>query len=369
MQKLKLICLLWMISPGILAQPGLSSDSAAYRLTYAKEKASEILQSYLSTYPGISIAIGMKNEIIWSQGFGLSDANSETLVTPDHQFRYYSLSKSITGLALAKLIETGQLDINSSVRIYLPDLPEAYDLIKVKHLINHTAGIRHYRKGEWLKLSSDQCETTASAINTFINDELRTPPGESHSYSSFGYVLLSHLISKITGLPYEVYVQESILDPLGIKHIALDRSESLDREVTYYSKWNGKKQKGKIAIDVNNTCKYGGGAFVGTAEALVKLYLGVLNQQVLSQKSLEQYFTAIPTDKGEPTQYAFGIGDVTNEAGIRYHGHSGSAVGAKAILLVYPDINMVMVVLCNLNDRAISQDLGKIVNLFRAVGP
>lgn len=367
MQKLKLICLLLMVSTYLQAQSGLSSDSAAYRLDQAKEKASKILEPFLSTYPGISIAVGLENEIIWSRGFGFADTNNQTPVTSDHQFRYYSLSKSITGLALAKLIRSNQLDINLSIRHYLPDLPATYDPVKVRHLINHTAGVRHYQKGEWLKISSDHCETTERAINTFIGDELLAQPGERHQYSSFGYVLLSHLISEITGQTYESYIKESLFDPIGINHIALDRSESLNNEVAYYSKWNAKKQKGKLAIEVNNTCKFGGGAFIGTAQALVKLYLGVLNQLVISEASLEQYFTAIPTDSGEPTHYAFGIGDVTNEAGIRYHGHSGSAVGAKAVLLVYPDIKMVMVILCNLNDGAINKELGSIARFFRAV--
>lgn len=72
----------------------------------AKSEAESILKDLTESYPGISIAVGVGEEIVWKQGFGLADIENNIPVTPDHEFRYYSLSKSITGMAIAKLIET-----------------------------------------------------------------------------------------------------------------------------------------------------------------------------------------------------------------------------------------------------------------------
>ncbi len=370
MLKIKVILLLSIVFHKTIAQTSSGEsqiNASKIQVEEAIRKARNLIQPYLKIYPGISIAVGMDEEIIWSEGFGFGDVSLKEKVSPEHQFRFYSLSKSITGLALAKLIASGQLDINAGVRQYLPNLPLTYDRVKVRHLINHTSGVRHYNKGEWIKISKDHCETTESAINTFIHDELASMPGEKYAYSSFGYVLLSHLIAEVSGQSYGDYIHQVLFQPIGIGNIAMDRSVALTNEVSYYSKWNAKKEKGRSAIEVDNTCKFGGGSYVGTAEDLVKLYLSMLNKEILTSESIEQYFSEIPTDSGQSTQYAFGIGDVTNSEGVRYHGHSGSAVGARSVLIVYPDIKMVIVILTNSNDEAINRELGSIAALFREV--
>lgn len=342
----------------------MSQSSLVGQSGDAAKQAREIITPYLEMYPGISAAVGVGHEIVWSEGFGFAETETKTGVTPKHQFRYYSLSKSITGLALAKLVEEGKLDIDRGIRAYLPDLPVTFDPVKVKHLINHTAGVRHYKKGEWLKVSRSQCVNTATAILPFINDPLNSVPGEKYSYSSFGYVLLSHLVNTISGMSLQDYVQATLFEPLGISDIAIDNSPSLDNEVSYYSKWNAGRQKGKRDMEVNNSCKFGGGGYVGTAESLVKLYLGVLNQKVLSVEALEKFLTQIPLGNGKSTGYAFGIGANTTKEGVRYNAHSGSAVGAHAILVLFPEQKKVAVILCNKKDKDIQQKVFEIAGLF-----
>ena len=69
----------------------------------------------------------------------------------------YSLSKSITGIALAKLISAGKLELNRKAVDYLPNLPEHYKKVTVAQLIGHSAGVRHYKKGEWMRFSKGKC--------------------------------------------------------------------------------------------------------------------------------------------------------------------------------------------------------------------
>ena len=330
----------------------------------AKKKAEKLIEPLMDIYPGLSIAVGVEDKVVWARGFGLADVEAKSLVKTDNQFRYYSLSKSITGLALAKLIDSKKLDINKSIRLYLEDLPHIYDSVKVKHLINHTSGIRNYNKGEWIKISKHNCNSASEALGIFINDSLNSKSGEIYSYSSFGYVLLSRLIEVLGGQNFEEYISSQLFQPLNLDGIALDRSTSLNNEVKYYSKWNAKKIKGKEEANVNNTCKFGAGSFVGTAQDLVKLYLNVLNQKVLTPETTSMYFSQILKDSGESTNYAFGIGDAVSSDGIRYHSHSGSALGANAILFIYPENKVVIVMLSNLNNKAINNKIGEIANLF-----
>ncbi len=335
----------------------------------ARSKAEVLLTELSQTYPGLSAAVGYGNDIIWKSAVGYADVANQVPVNPSHQFRYYSLSKSITGMALIKLIDEGKLDIERPVTHYLPELPQAYSNVKVRHLINHTAGVRHYNGGEWMKISRDHCPDTKSAIATFIDDELEFVPGQEHSYTSFGYVLLSHLISEISGEQYNSYVKKNFLDPLKIEDLWPDQSEFLSQQVKYYTKWNAEKVKATEAKVVNNSCKFGGGGFVGTAEAIVKLHLAMANESFVGRDLLDKYYTAIPGDK-EPTVYAFGIGDnVSTSSGRRYHAHTGSALGASSVLIVYePDDTLpkplVAVILGNIKDSEMNSQIGKLASFF-----
>ena len=335
----------------------------------ARVKAKKLLTELSETYPGLSAAVGYGNDVLWKQSVGYADVANRVEVDPDHQFRYYSLSKSITGMALVKLIGEGKLDIEKSVAHYLNELPDAYGNVKVKHLINHTAGVRHYDSGEWMKISGDHCAETKEAIKTFIDDPLESEPGQEHTYSSFGYVLLSHLISEISGEPYNSYIQKNFLDPLEIQNIRPDQSEFLSKQVSYYTKWNAGKTKGTEAKQVNNSCKFGGGGFVGTAEAIVKLHLAMANEFFVNEDLLDQYYTAIP-DEDENTSYVFGIGDnISSTSGRRYHAHTGSALGASSVLIVYePDETLqkplVAVILGNMKDSEMNNHIGNLASFF-----
>ena len=329
----------------------------------------ERVEGLLKEYPGLSIAVGLGKDLVYEKGFGFADVAAGLNVRPIHQFRYYSLSKSITGMALVKLIEEGKLDIEKPISFYLDQLPEAYNDVKVKQLINHSAGVRHYNRGEWEEISKDHCDLTAEAIATFINDPLESKPGEKYEYSSFGYVLLSHLIATVSEQPYEQYLEEALFAPLGLENIHIDRSPEIEHEVAYYSSWNQKKAKGKLAREVNNTCKYGGGALVGTAADLVRLHLAFINQEVVGQTLTRQYYSAIPISADERGNAAFGIGDAQTDSGLRYHFHSGAALGANGALLVYePHAErkepLVVVVLGNLKDDKMNSEMSAIANYF-----
>lgn len=334
------------------------------------EKSREIATALLDTYPGLSISLGIGDELYWKEGFGYADVDKRVEVNPDHQFRFYSLSKAITGLALMKLIEAGRLDIERPIMAYLPDLPSHYHGVKVKYVINHTAGIRHYKNGEWDKISKNHCKGPKEAISTFIHDDLISPPGEQYTYSSFGYVLLSHLIEELSGQPYTEFVQQKIFDPLDLSTIHLDKSTSIVNEVKYYSKWKSKKAKAKEAQTANNSCKFGGGGYLGTTEDMVKLFLAATNGDLFPEELTNLYFKEIPHKNGTSTGYAFGIGDSYTQDGLRFHFHSGSARGASAALLIFPkqegiDQPVVIVATGNLNDDKMNQSIARIASLFK----
>jgi serine beta-lactamase-like protein LACTB, mitochondrial len=274
------------------------------------------------------------------------------------------LSKSITGIALAKLVSEGRLNISHQITQYMPDLPAHYKQVTVAQLISHTAGVRHYKNNEWMKVSATTCKTAMDAIGVFINDPLEFEPGKEYSYSSFGYVLLSAMVEAITQTPFDEYVRAEVFLPAGVRDIALDKTaEAESAQTVHYEKWNQQSAKAKVAPVVNNSCKFGGGGFVGSARALATLQLAMLNGKIVTGDALTQYYTSFSRNDGQPVNYGFGIG-VGESNGMKYHTHTGSAVGANGVMIIYPKEKVVVVLLGNLDDEAMNNVAGKLGRLF-----
>lgn len=360
--SLLIICLL-SLSVCHAKQDEIVFDPPA-TLEEAISQSTTRVEALLDEYPGLSVSVGIGDSIVWSEGFGFANTLEKEAMTPDHQLRYFSLSKSITGIALTMLIESGKLDIEASVTQYLPELPSHYQPVKVKHLISHTAGVRHYNKGEWLKLSQDNCQSAADALNVFINDPLESIPGETNKYSSFGYVLLSRLIEQISGLSYYDFIQTELFAAKGIGSVKMDKSAGVSNEASYYSRWKAKKQSGKVAPDVNNNCKFGGGGLVGTASDLVSLHLNMLNGAYASPTNTAAYYQSFEDSKGVSVGYAFGLGSNTAKSGAPYNAHTGSGMGANCVMMIYPESRLVIVVLGNLESNLMNNHIGKITKPF-----
>lgn len=361
MKKLILILNILTLSQTL----ALSQTPATSSIEEAKTSAREIINKMLDKYPGLSISVGIGDAVIWSEGFGLSNVKPIDSMRIDHQIRYYSLSKSITGMALIKLMEVGKLDLEKGIRSYIPELPTSYEDIKVKHLISHTSGIRHYKKKEWTKISQNHCDNPKDALNVFINDPLNSVPGETYRYSSFNYVLLSHLIQEISGKGFFQFIQEELLAPNGISTIIMDQSADVVQEASYYDIWIKKRSRGIKAKSVNNSCKFGGGGLVGTAADLVKLHLAMLNKEISQEPFLNRYYQSSQDNKGAKTNYAFGLGDnLSTDSGVRYHSHTGSGRGANTVLIIYPESKLVITLLGNLESNLMNQEIGNIAKPF-----
>lgn len=345
---------------------GAGNPKPNSRFYFQIEGGRFLISQLLDKFPGISIAIGIDDQVVWKEAFGWADAENEIKATPAHQFRYYSLSKSIAGLAAAKLMEEGKLDIDTAITTYLPDLPEQYCNVTVAQLLSHTAGVRHYKKAEWQKISRYHCDSVAMALPVFLDDPLEFEPGTGYTYTSFGYVLLCYVLEKVSGMPYDDYIHQNFLYPLGLETIALDQSPAAQaRQVKFYEYWNVYKNRGKQAPKVDNSCKFGGGGYVGTAADLLALYQSFIKGKLLQTQTVEKYFTSFTQKDSTSVEYAFGIGVKTAEDGSKYYAHTGTAMGGYGVLVIDPECQFVLVMLGNRYDPAMVKTATEIVKMFR----
>src|SRR5215831_4069309 len=133
----------------------IEAAEPATALSNAVEHARAILlKEFAPKVPGFSVAVAIDGRVVWSEGFGFSDLAAKKPVTPATRFRIGSVSKSITSVGLALLVERGQVDLDAPVQKYVPDFPVKEEPITTRMLGGHLAGIRHYKGEEMLRNES-----------------------------------------------------------------------------------------------------------------------------------------------------------------------------------------------------------------------
>ena len=167
----------------------VGSDSAPPLPGWALVKIERAVETALEKegIPGLSIALSYQGRQ-WSAGFGLADVEQHVPVTPETVFRFASISKPITAVAVMKLVESGQIDLDAPVNRYLPHYPRKRWPVTCKNLLTHQAGIRHYRGHE---LESTRHYTALpDTLAIFQNDPLEFEPASKYLYSTYGFNLL-----------------------------------------------------------------------------------------------------------------------------------------------------------------------------------
>ncbi len=304
--------------------------------------------------PGLSVAVLVDGAVVWSEGFGYANIEHRVPVTPLTRLRIGSVSKPVTAAALGKLVEQGRLDLDAPVQRYVPSFPEKRWPITTRQLAGHLAGIRHYRGDEFL--SRDRYETVLDGLAIFQDDSLLFEPGTRYSYSSYGWNLISAVIEGAAGEPFLAYMQREVFDPLGLRSIVAEHTDSIiAHRASFYER---DRETGRVlnAPYVDNSYKWAGGGFISNTEDLVRFGWAHLDGGFLRPATVEALFTPLRTTSGEATNYGLGWSSGTDSAGRRWVGHTGGSVGARAVLLVYPDHRVVVAALANLGTAPMSPE-------------
>src|SRR5262245_30400412 len=187
--------------------------------------------------PGPALAIAKDGKLVFARGYGWANLATNELVQPDALFGVASLSKSITAVAVLKLVEQGKLALDDKPFVILNQIrpypgvrvdPRLYQ-ITVRQLLNHSGGWDHQKSGDpvnWTtQVQLKRGDRTPVSAEHLIAYTMAVPldfdPGTDSKYSNFGYIVLGEVIEKVSGQPYEKYVRDNVLAPMGIRNAAL----------------------------------------------------------------------------------------------------------------------------------------------------
>ena len=337
-------------------------------------KADALLNGLITSkkIPGLAITVLKEGKPLLEKGYGYADLEKKIGVDPKTSvFRIASVSKPIAATALAYMVADGLIDLDTSIYEYVSYFPKKKWDFTIRQLASHTAGIRGYRGKEY---GLNKPYAIKESIEIFKDDDLLFEPGTDYLYNSFDWVLISLAVQEASGMPFETYVQQKVLDPLGMTNTHPERPLSVAEGITlatfsdqvdsnktiFYSK---SKLGFRKAIPVNNFYKLAGGGYLSTTEDIAKLGQAYLDRTILNEVVLSQFLTS-QTIKDEPTYYGLGWQVSEDKKGQPYYGHVGNGVGGYSNFFAYPEQKMVFAILVNCTNPNIQEVLDEVVSVL-----
>ncbi len=325
--------------------------------------------------PGGQLAIAREGRLVYSRGFGYASVEDGETVASEHLFRIASTSKPFTAVAILKLIDAGELTLETPVFPLLalegptnaPRDPRL-DTITIEQLLVHSGGWNDTLESPvnldpqylpWPLMASHllDAEVPAEAetiVRYMLSQPLTFDPGTQSAYSNFGFNVLGRVIEHLSGKTYEQFVIDEVLAPAGITKMAIGGTtleERMAGEVRYYSPPElpldvsvypgvGYVPQGYGAYYVRSLDSHGG--WIASAEDMLKFSLaidGVRGDALLTPEAV----TAMETTPRPPSA-ASGAGNVEGGFGLGFNSvpveggyewtHAGALVGSNCSWLV-----------------------------------
>jgi len=316
---------------------------------FGVKKADAILQKLIDDkkIPGLAITVSKENKICFQKGYGYAAIEKQLLINPRKTvFRIASVSKPIAATALAHMVADRQIDLDTSFYRYVPYYPKKKWDFTIRQLASHTAGIRSYKGIEY---GLNKPYTIKEGITVFKEDELLFKPGTAYHYNSFDWVLISLAIQEVCGMPFEAYVQQKVLSPLGMKNTT---PEFVNNNT--YAKFYSRNRLGfREAIPVNNFYKLAGGGYMSTTEDVIKLGQAYLNKEILNDEVINPFITSEMID-GVSNYYGLGWQVSTDKKGNSYYSN----------FYIYPKKQLIISILVNCTNPNIQDKLDEVIAIF-----
>ena len=284
------------------------------------------------------VFLALEGKVLLSKGYGMSNYEHRVPNTPRTRFHIASISKTFTAAAIVILQKKGLLSFDDKLSKFIPGYPNG-DVIKLEHLLTHSAGIPDY----WnlpdvgkIKMSDLTLEELVAWLKT---RPLDFSPGTRNQYSNSGYTLLAYVIEKVSKQPYEEFLREQIFEPLGMKDTgSFFHGPLIHNRASGYDPWiepdgliNAPYYSGSLLI--------GSGSHYSTAEDLYRWYQAIRDKRFFGLDSF-----AHPYGWGERKYF-----------GRRLIEQNGRDPGFACCLSAYLEDDLCVIVLSNIESEAVAQ--------------
>ncbi len=293
--------------------------------------------------PGLSVGF-VKGNSAWARGFGWADIESQSPAKADSSYRLASVTKTITAVAVLKLVEDGKIRLDAEIQTYVPYFPRKKWPVTVRGLLGHIGGISHY-KNDAVEGHIKDPKNTRQALAIFQDFDLIAEPGTKYNYSSYGYNLLGAVIEGASGQPYGEVIRTHICEPLGMTDTRLDDPLAIiPNRVRGYQLVKGELRNSEY-VDISS--RFAAGGTRSTVPDLLRYARGILDRRILKETTWREMFSPLVLRNGFKTAYGLGWG-VQPWNGHFSINHSGSQPETRIQLFIFPADDFALAIACNL---------------------
>lgn len=314
--------------------------------TKASPAIDDLLKSYSLNSPGVSVLVAKKGAVFYQRSIGLANLQTKEEITEKSSFRLASVTKQFTAMAVMILKDRGLLSYDDKVISILPDFPHYGQKITVRHLLNHTSGLRKYERNVPSNQRGQLKDKDVLKILKSLSS-LRFAPGSRYAYSNSGYAVLALVVEKVSGTSFSEFLSENIFRPLAMEStVAFEKEKHTIRKRVY---GHSKVSSGFRRTDQNIfSAVLGDGGIYSSTEDYFKWDQALQRNQLVSRETKEEAFQKGQLSSGQRTSYGFGW-RVGSFRGKRVLHHTGSSIGFKNISIHMPDDEISVVILSNRN--------------------
>lgn len=334
--------LLWMSACTASPQRGSVEEQAAFAA--AVDLIAEDARARRSI-PGLSIVITRGDQVVLAKGYGTADLDSGALATPRTVYQIGSISKQFTAAAILLLGERGEISLDDRISEILPDLSAEWRDVRLRHLLHQTSGVPDFLfLPEFAAQASDLHRSAAELRAIIARQPLQFLPGERWSYSNSNYTLLAAAIERITGEPYDRFLEREFFRPLGLGSI--HHCAPLPTAPDHARGYGLRDGSVTAAPPENMNWARGDGGLCANAGDLARWARALAAGRIISPSSYQRMTTADPVRDGTAPSYGFGL-SLVDLAGRRKVAHHGAMTGFTGMLAHYPGEDLVIAVLTN----------------------
>ena len=298
--------------------------------------------------PGVMVGVVKNGEIIYENYFGMANLSHNLKMNENTRSNIASTAKQFTALMVLDLAQKNKLSLEDDIRKYIPELyPNVKEAIKIRHLINHTSGIREYiglmdlqNEAWWTRVGLDNDDVLDLLQK---QEDLGFQPGTKYLYSNSNYNILAEIIKNVTDTDFKVYAK-TFFKSLGMNNTEFPKGYMtvIPNKAEAYSDWGG----GEWYEDIKVTKTAGEGFLFTTLKDQLIYEQALQNAQKNNNELLIK--SQLPIENSEITTYGFGLRLFNWYRGPHkaVH-HDGGTYGYKSQTARFTDENLSIFVMTN----------------------
>jgi D-alanyl-D-alanine carboxypeptidase len=292
---------------------------------------------------GLSLAVMKDGQVIKVKGYGFANIETHTPATPNTAYKIASISKQFLASAIMLLVAEGKVSLDDPVSKYLPDVPESWKAMKVRHVLNHTSGLPPQRdKDDPPGFEPYKSDSDIDTIRRAYPVPLGAAPGDQWHYSNLGYFVVGEIITQASGQPWSDFIASRIFSPVGMTATRTTSTTDIipNRSAGYEIK------DGKLINAENWIALRPSGAFFTTVLDMAKWDVALYTDKVISSSMRDQMWALTTLTDGTSVQYGLGwfTGHWNNGLWVS---HSGGTPGFVSEFERFVDARLSVIVLMN----------------------